>query len=126
MRLNRLAAAALAGATLALAPLALAHSGSAPKHGGTVAAASDLAFELAGTADGATLYIEDHGKPYATAGISGKLMVLNGPDRSEARLEPAGDNRMQAKGLKIAKGTKSVANLTLPNKKEITVRFSHR
>jgi hypothetical protein len=126
MRLNRFIAAGMTGATLAFASTVLAHSGGDPKHGGAVSAASELAFELAGAADGATLYIEDHGKPVPTAGMTGKLTVLNGADRSEAKLEPAGENRMQAKGVKIAKGAKSVANVTLPNKKEVTVRFSHR
>jgi hypothetical protein len=126
MRLTRLFAAGIAGTTLALASGAFAHGGGDPTHAGAVATASDLAFELAPAADGATLYIEDHGKPFATAGMSGKLTVLNGADRSEARLEPAGENRLQAKGVKIAKGSKSVANVTLPNKKEVTVRFSQR
>ena len=126
MRYNRLFAAGLAGATIAIATAAFGHSGGDPKHGGTVSTASELAFELAPGADGATLYVEDHGKPFATTGMSGKLTVLNGADRSEAKLEPAGENRLQAKGVKIGKGTKSVANLTLPNKKEVTVRFSHR
>ena len=126
MRFTRLFAAGIAGATFALSATAFAHGGGEPKHGGTVSVASDLAFELAPGADGATLYIEDHGKPLATAGMSGKLTVLNGADRSEARLEPAGENRLNAKGVKIAKGTKSVANVTLANKKEVTVRFSQR
>ena len=124
MRFNKQIAAGIA--ILAVASGAFAHSVRGPKHGGAVSAASDLAFELAPGADGATLYIEDHGKPLATSGMTGKLTVLNGADRSEAKLEPAGENRMQAKGVKIGKGTKSVANVTLPGKKEVTVRFSHR
>lgn len=126
MRFNELFAAGIAVATLALSAGAFAHSGGDPKHGGAVSTAGELAFELVPGADGATLYIEDHGKPFATAGMSGKLTVLNGGNRSEARLEPAGENRLQAKGVKIGKGTKSVANLTLASKKEVTVRFSHR
>jgi hypothetical protein len=106
--------------------LAIAHGGGAPKHGGAVATASDLAFELAASGGNAVLYVEDHGKPLATAGMSGKLSVLNGADRAEAELKPAGDNKLEAKGVKVAKGTKSVATLTLPDKKEVTVRFSHR
>lgn len=126
MRFNQVLAAAIAGATLAVASGVFAHGGGDPKHGGAVSTASDLAFELTSGAEGATLYIEDHGKPFATSGMSGKLTVLNGADRSEAKLEPAGENRLQAKGVKIGKGTKTVANVTLPNKKEVTVRFSHR
>lgn len=126
MQAKHLAAAILAAACAAASPAVLAHSGGAAKHGGAVATASDLAFELAGTADGATLYVEDHGKPFATAGMSGKLTVLNGADKAEAPLAPAGENRLQAKGVKVTKGTKSVATVSLPNNKQVTVRFSHR
>jgi hypothetical protein len=118
--------AILAAVLITASSLALAHSGGAAKHGGAVATASELAFELAASADGATLYVEDHGKPFPTTGMSGKLTVLNGGDRAEAQLTPAGENKLQAKGVKVTKGTKSVANLTLPNKKDVTVRFSHR
>jgi hypothetical protein len=126
MRFARLLAPCFAAACMTMASVAVAHSAGDPKHGGAVASASDLAFELAGTADGATLYIEDHGRPLATAGMSGKLTVLNGTERSEAALEPAGENRLQAKGVKVGKGTKSIATLSLPDKKQVTVRFSHR
>jgi hypothetical protein len=126
MRFQRLLAASLAGATLVFAHGAFAHGAGEPKHGGAVATANDLAFELAPGADGATLYVEDHGKPFATAGMSGRLTVLNGAERSEAKLEPAGENRMRAKGVKVAKGSKSVAHVTLPDKKELSVRFSQR
>jgi hypothetical protein len=70
--------------------------------------------------------VEDHGKPLSTTGMTCKLTVLNGTDRSDAPLRAAGDNRLEAKGVTIAKGAKSVASITLPNKKEVTVRFSHR
>lgn len=126
MRFTRSLSAALVAASLGCASLAFAHGGGEPKHGGAVSTASDLAFELAGTAEGAALYIEDHGKPFPTQGLTGKLVVLNGADRAEAALEPAGGNRMDARGVKIGKGTKSVATITLPNRKNVTVRFSRR
>lgn len=111
---------------LAAPPLVSAHSGGAPKHGGVVSAASELAFELVASPDGATLYVEDHGKPMPSAGISGKLTVLNGTEKSEAELRPAGENRLEAKGVKVAKGSKSVASLSVPGRKPMTVRFTHR
>ncbi len=117
----------MTAAVLSLAALgfnaALAHGGAKPKHGGVVQAASDLSFELVGTADGAAIYIEDHGKPMAPTGLKGKLTVLNGADKSEADLVAAGD-KLEAKGVKLANGAKVVAALVTSNAKAITVRFT--
>ena len=103
--------------------VAMAHGGAKAKHGGVVATASDLGFELVGTPDGAAIYVEDHGKPMAPAGMAGKLTVLNGSEKSEAPLAVAGD-KLEAKGVKLAAGAKVVAALTSPAKKSITVRFT--
>jgi hypothetical protein len=102
---------------------AMAHGGAKAKHGGVVSMASDLGFELVATPDGAALYIEDHGKPMAPAGMKGKLTVLSGTEKTEAELAVAGD-KLEAKGLKLAKGAKVVAALTTPSAKAITVRFT--
>lgn len=103
--------------------VALAHGGAAAKHGGVVATASDLGFELVGTLTGAAIYVEDHGKPMAPTGLKGKLTVLNGAEKSEAELVVAGD-KLEAKGVKLAKGSKVVAALVTPTAKAITVRFT--
>jgi hypothetical protein len=103
--------------------VAMAHGGAKAKHGGVVAVASDLGFELVGTPDGAAIYVEDHGKPMAPTGMTGKLTVLNGSEKSEAPLAVAGD-KLEAKGVKLAAGAKVVAALTTPAKKAITVRFT--
>lgn len=108
---------------LMLSNSAIAHTDK-PKHGGIVQAASDLSFELVTKGDVATIYVEDHGKPYATAGMSGKLTVLNGTEKSEAELKPVGDNRLEAQGVKLVKGFKAVASLTTPKKKTVSVRFA--
>ncbi len=102
---------------------AMAHGENKPRHGGIVATAGDLHFELVGTPTGALIYIDDHGKPMAPTGISGKLTVLNGAEKSEAALVVSGD-RLEAQGLKLARGAKAVAALTTPAKKAITVRFT--
>ena len=102
---------------------AWAHGSAKARHGGVVANASDLGFELVGTPTGAALYIEDHGKPMAPTGMSGKLTVLNGAEKSEADLTVAGD-KLEAKGVKLAPGAKVVAAITTPAKKAITVRFT--
>ncbi len=51
------------------------------------------------------------------------LTVLNGAEKSEAELVVAGD-KLEAKGLKLAKGAKVVAALVTPAAKSITVRFT--
>jgi hypothetical protein len=117
----------LAAVALALSALsfnaAMAHGENKPRHGGVVAAAGDLHFELVGTPAGAALYIDDHGKPLAPTGMTGKLTVLNGTEKSEATLVVAG-NRLEAAGVKLAVGAKVVAALTTPARKAITVRFT--
>ena len=113
------------GALALTSNAALAHTDKPkPKHGGVVQAASDLSFELVSKGDVATIYVEDHGKPFATAGMAGKLTVLNGTEKSEAELKPVGDNRLEAQGVKLLKGAKAVATLTTPKKKTMTVRFA--
>lgn len=102
---------------------AYAHGAPAAKHGGIVATASDLAFELVRTPDGALIYIDDHGKPKAPTGMKGTLTVLQGTARSQAELVVAGD-KLQAKGVQLAPGARVVAALTTPAGQAITVRFT--
>lgn len=120
---NQLLAAVVLGLSVLSFNAAMAHGGAKPKHGGVVATASDLGFELVSTPAGAAIFIEDHGKPMAPTGMSGKLTVLNGAEKSEAELTVAGD-KLEAKGVKLASGAKVVAALTTPAKKAITVRFT--
>jgi hypothetical protein len=103
--------------------VAMAHGSAKARHGGVVAMASDLGFELVGTPTGAAIYIEDHGKPMAPTGLKGKLTVLNGTERSEAELVVAGD-KLEARGVRLSPGAKVVAALVTPAAKAITVRFT--
>ena len=103
--------------------VALAHGDAKAKHGGVVATANDLSFELAAEGGNAVIYIEDHGKPVAPTGLKGKLTVLSGAEKSEADLVVAGD-KLEAKGIKLAPGAKAVAALVTPAAKAITVRFT--
>ena len=93
------------------------------KHGGVVQKANDITYELVAHADGAAIHINDHGKPVSVTGASGKLTVLTGADKSEAELKPAGD-KLQAKGIKLAPGSKVVASVTTADKKTVSVRFT--
>jgi hypothetical protein len=114
----------LAAAMAAASGTALAHGDEKAEHGGTLAVAQDLAVELVPQSDGAALYLQDHGKPMSTQGMSGKLTVLNGTERSQGALAAAGGNKLEAKGIRIASGAKAVAALTLANAKTLTVRFT--
>ena len=121
--LGYLVAAVVMSTSALAATQAFAH-GAKPKYGGVVQSASDLSFELVPTGEGATLYVIDHDAEFDTAGTSGKLTALNGAEKSEAELKPAGGNKLEAKGVKLGKGSKAVAVLTTPAKKAITVRFT--
>jgi hypothetical protein len=123
--MKKLMALVAMAATVALSGNALAH-GEAPKHGGIVSSTKDdLNFELVSKDGKAMLYVEDHGKAVATAGATGKLTVLNGAEKTEVALEPAGDNTMVTKGdAKLGKGAKAIAALTFSDKRAANVRFS--
>lgn len=121
--INKVLSAAMLGLCALSLNVAMAHGGAQAKHGGVVATASDLGFELVGTPTGAAIYVEDHGKPMAPTGLKGKLTVLSGAEKSEAELVVAGD-KLEAKGLKLTKGAKAVATLVTPAAKAITVRFT--
>lgn len=104
---------------------AFAH-GEQPKHGGIVQeSSSGISLELVNKDGKTTIYVEDHGKPVATTGASGKLTVLNGSDKSELALEPGGENTLIAKGeAKLRTGAKAIAAVTLAGKKTASARFA--
>lgn len=117
----------LAVAVLGLSALsfhgAFAHESGRAKHGGVLAHTNDLNFELVAQNGNAVIYIDDHGKPMVPVGMTGKLTVLNGAEKSEAALVIAGD-KLEAQGVKLAKGAKVVAAITTQAAKAITVRFT--
>lgn len=121
--IKKLLAMVVWGVATGVFTAAQAHGDAQPKHGGVVQKASDLSFELVSQADGAAIYIEDHDKPMAVVGVSGKLTVLSGADKFEADLKPVG-NKLEAKGVKLVSGSKAVASVTTADKKTITVRFA--
>lgn len=113
-------------ASLIVSGNVLAH-GAKPKHGGIVQSANDVSFELVSKDNAAVIYVEDHGKKLSTAGATGKLTLLNGTAKSELPLEPAGENKLAAKGnAKLAKGAKAIASITFANKETVNVRFAFK
>jgi hypothetical protein len=116
------------GAALFVCATGTAHAAGghdhSPKHGGVVAEANDLDFELVARSDRLTLHVRDHGKPLPTQGASAKVTLLVGTERSEAVLAPTGSDRLEAQGaFKLGPGTKVVAAVTLPGRKPANVRF---
>ena len=55
--------------------------------------------------------------------MAGKLTVLVGKDTSEAELRPAGENRLEAKGVKSGSGARLVATIRRDAANRVTVRF---
>jgi hypothetical protein len=113
--------------TLLFAQAALAGGGHdhGPKHGGVVREASSVTYELVARADSLTLHVSDHGKPIATAGATAQVTLYAGNEKTGIVLEPAGDNRMEAKGnFKVGIGVRAALAITLPGKAEKRIGFN--
>lgn len=121
-----LLAAASAAATLNAAP-ALAGAGHdhGPKYGGVVREVQDIAYELVAKPDSLTLYVSDHGKPIPTLGATASAVLYAGGGKTTVQLEPAGDNRLVAKGaFKVGVGVRVIITTTLPGKTPAKVTFN--
>ena len=94
-----------------------------PQHGGIVAEAKGVSYELVATPTSLLLHLRDHGKAMDLSKASARLTLLSGSDKQEVELKPAG-NRLEATGnFKLGAGTKVVAQLTNGGKSVGTVRF---
>jgi hypothetical protein len=125
MRIDMKKLLSIAALGLSLASLnAVAHGSATPQHGGVVQAASDLSFELVPQANGAAIYVMDHDHAADASKMGGKLTTLNGAEKSEAELKPAGGNKLEATGIQLGKGSKVVASVKGAAGKTVTVRFS--
>lgn len=124
MNSNMISMVMLAVAALGFSPVQ-ADGVAKAKRGGVVQKANDITYELVMLADGATIYVDDHGKPVAVTGASGKRTVLDGSSKSEAELQPVGD-KLEARGIKLAPGSKVVATVTSADKKTVNVLFGLR
>ena len=122
--MKKLIALTAIAAGMAISSPALAH-GAKPQHGGVVHSAGDLSFELVGKDGKAVIYVDDHGAKLPTTGATGTLTVLSGGKKSEALLEASGTNTLTSKTtVKLARGAKAVASISLPGKEAISIRFS--
>jgi hypothetical protein len=113
-------------ATLAASAAALQAAGNhdhAPKFGGVVVETKAGDVEIVAKPEMIHIYVSDHGKAVKLDGATAKVTLLNGSEKTEAVLKPAGD-KLEAKGaFKVAKGTKGVALITLAGKPAGTARF---
>lgn len=113
------ASLALCGA----ASLAAGAHGHDQKFGGVVVETKGGDFEIVAKPGTLQIHISDHGKAVKLDGAKAKVTLLNGTDKSEVELTPAGD-KLEAKGaFKVAKGTKGIAVVTLAGKPPTTARF---
>lgn len=116
-------AAAVAFAGLSNATFAQKDDHNKPTHGGIFVETNALDFEVVAKPEVIHVYVGDHGKPVKPEGAKGEVTLLNGSEKAEVDLTPAGD-RMEAKGpFKVAKGTKGIASVTLAGKSAATARF---
>lgn len=114
---------AMVAAMALVSPAALSHSDAKPQHGGVLHSKYDLNFELVREIDSVSLYVDDHGEPVATDGLTGQLMLLAGGKRSEAVLTAAGIGKLTASGVQIPDGATVVVTLTDSREKVMTVRY---
>ena len=112
----------LAAAALTAAP-AWAHGDEKARHGGIVQMSGEVKFELVAKGDTAEVYLDDHGETMPTSKLSGKLTVMSGSAKSEAKLEPVGNDKLIAKGVKLVKGDKVIALVTMEDQKTGSARF---
>ena len=115
--------AAIAAAVIFHIGAAHAHGDLEPRHGGIVQMSGEVKFELVARADGAELYLDDHGETMPTAKLTGKLTVMSDSGKTEARLEPAAADKLVARGVKLAKGDKVIAVVTMEDKSTSSARF---
>jgi hypothetical protein len=117
-----LAALAICAVGPALAQKAGDHH--AAQHGGVFVAGKEADYELVAKPDVIQLYVNDHGKPLDVSKASAKVTLLNGSEKQEVELKPAGA-LLEAKGtFKVGTGTKAVAVVTNAGKTLGTARFT--
>lgn len=113
----------IAAAVALAAPVFAQKDDHTAKHGGIFVETKALDFEIVAKPDVIQIYVADHGKPVKLDGAKGKVTLLNGSEKTEVDLAPAGD-KLEAKGaFKVAKGTKGIATVTLAGKSAATARF---
>lgn len=96
-----------------------------PRYGGIAKEVSNITYELVVKADLITLYVSDHGKPISTDGAKAEATIYAGNEKTAVTLEPAGENRLAAKGsFKGGVGVRVALTVTLAGKSQDKVTFN--
>lgn len=116
---------------LCVTGLALAQSGghehgsaSKPLHGGVVAEARDIDYELVTGSNQLQLFVRDHGKPVDVSNASAVVTLLTGKEQQEVKLKPDGARLAASGNFKLGAGSKAVVRVTIAGKPAGTVRFN--
>lgn len=129
MKRNILFALAAVGLSALLASSAQAGAGHShgPQYGGVVREVAHVNYELVAKPDSLTLHVGNHGKPVATQGARAEAVIYAGSGKTVVKLEPAGENRMQARGsFKTGVGVRVALTVTLPGKTPAKATFNLR
>lgn len=123
--LSLCAAAGFAAALNVSPALAGAGHDHGPKYGGVVREVKSTTYELVAKPDRLTLYVSDHGKPVSTQGAQAEAVIYAGSEKTTVKLEPAGENRMAAKGsFRVGVGVRVVLATSLPGKTPAKATFN--
>lgn len=115
------ALAALPG--IAIPGIAIAHGSMKPQHGGQVQMSGETLVELVSTPKGVDVYLTEEDEPVMAANYTAKLTQTAGTAKTEAKLVPAGANKLSAAGFKPAKGAKLVVALVEKSGAKIFASF---
>lgn len=75
--------------------------------------------------DSLTLYVSDHGKPVPTLGARADAVIYAGSNKTAVALEPAGENRMLARGgFRVGVGVRVAVTVALAGKQPVKVIFN--
>ena len=122
---KRMTSAFFAGILLAAGTAALAvGSGHEARFGGIHLGTPVMDLEVVAKPDRLQIYASDHGKRVKIEGGKARITLLNGADKVDIDLAPAGD-KFEAQGVfKVLPGTKGVVLVTLAGKPGTTARFT--
>jgi len=102
-----LSAAFVGLAALAFAASADAHGSMKPQHGGVVQMTGETTVELVNAPAGVAIYVREDDEDVASTGMTARLTITTKAGKtSTAEMTPAGGNKFEAKGLKLAPGSK--------------------
>jgi hypothetical protein len=114
---------------LVSAPLLAAEHGHShgPRHGGVAREVGEVTYELVAKPDVMTLYVSDHGKPVPMGNATAEATIYAGNERTTVKLEPVGENTLQAKDrFKTGVGVRVAVTVMRPKQKDLRLTFNLR